>query len=88
MSRRRDIPDDTDQEAHAAQNDAYRRMGGTGRTAVMLRLTAMARANARAGIAERHPEYDGAQCHRALFRLMYGDALANAVWPGAPLVAP
>jgi hypothetical protein len=88
MDRRRESIEDTDPEAHAAQNEAYRRMGGTGRVAVMFRLTTLARASATAGIAARHPEYDHTQRRMALFRLIYGDDLARAVWRGSPLVDP
>lgn len=79
---------DTDPEAHRVQMDAYRRMGGRGRSAVMFRLTEMARRNARAGIRERHPEYGEPELDRAFCRLVLGDELARAVWPGEELVDP
>lgn len=81
-------PLDTSREAHEIQTEIYRRMGGTGRTAVMFRLTTMARNNAAAGIRRRHPDYDEASVRRALCRLVLGDDLVREVWPDLPLVDP
>lgn len=77
MSPRSFTPHDTDPEANEVQTDAYRRMGGAGRTAVMFRLTAMAKENAAAGIRERHPDYDEERVRLALCRLLYGDDLTR-----------
>ena len=85
---RRYIPKDTDPEAYDVQVLAYRRMGGVGRTAVMFRLTEMARKNAAAGIRERHPEYDEESVRIALFRLRFGADLARDVWPGREIPEP
>ena len=82
------LPLDTAPEAQAAQDDAYRRMGGPERSAVMFRLNQLARQTAAAGIRARHPEYDDQQVTRALFRLLFGDELARQVWPGEPLPPP
>jgi len=82
------IPLDTTPEAHAAQIEAYRRMGGKERTAVMFRLNELARATAVAGIRTRHPGYGEEQVRLALFRLIFGDELTRAVWPGRDLVDP
>jgi hypothetical protein len=82
------IPADTDEDAHRAQAEAYRRMGGSGRVAVAFRLTEMARQNSLAGIRRRHPEYDDTQVQRAYGRLVLGDDLARAVWPDHDLVDP
>jgi len=83
-----EVPLDTTPDAHAAQTEAYRRMGGKQRTAVMFRLNQMAREAAAAGIRSRHPEYSDEQVRHALFRLMLGDELARAVWPDRKLVEP
>jgi hypothetical protein len=82
------IPLDTTPEAYAAQIEAYRRMGGKERTAVMFRLNELARATAVAGIRARHPDYGEEQVRLALFRLILGDELTRAVWPGRELVDP
>lgn len=88
MDPRTFIPLDTLPEAYDAQIEAYRRLEGKGRTAVMFRLSEIARRNATAGITERHPDYDGERLRMALFRLRFGDDLARRVWPGRELVDP
>lgn len=82
------VPHDTDADSYAAQIEAYRRLGPSGRGEAAFRLTATARALAVSGIERRHPEYDAAQLARALLRLRYGDEVARAVWPDHPLVDP
>jgi len=83
-----DVPLDTSPQAHAEQTEAYRRMDGKQRTAVMFRLNELARQTAAAGIRSRHPDYTDEQVHRALFRLIHGDELTRAVWPDQPLIDP
>jgi hypothetical protein len=82
------VPLDTSQRAFDVQGDIYRRMGGAGRTAVMFRLNDAVRRLAVAGIRARHPGYDEDQVRRAYGRLVLGDALARAVWPGRELLDP
>jgi hypothetical protein len=82
------IPPDTSPEAHQAQMEAYRRMGGAERVALAFRLTDLARRATLAGIRQRHPGYDDSQMLRALGRLVLGDDLARAVWPDQELVDP
>ena len=82
------VPTDTTPEAYAAQIEAYRRMGAKERTAVTFRLNELARETAVAGIRARHPDYGEEQARRALFRLIFGDELTRAVWPGRDLVDP
>jgi hypothetical protein len=81
-------PLDTAPEAHAEQLEAYRRMGGSGRLAVLLRLNQLARETAKSGIRSRHPDYDEDQVHLAYARLVLGDDLVRKVWPARPLVSP
>ena len=83
-----DAPLDTGADAYRAQIEAFRRMGGTGRAAVMFRLNELARKTALAGIRSRHPEYDEEQQRLALGRLILGDELARKVWPDHALVEP
>ena len=82
------IAADTSPVADAYQVEAYRRMGGVGRTAVMFRLTAMARSMARAGIRRRHPGYTDEQVTLALARLLYGTELVRRAWPEREIVEP
>jgi hypothetical protein len=82
------IAGDTGPEADAAQVEAYRRIGGTGRAQVMFRLCEMTRKAAEAGIRARHPQYDGTQVRLALARLVYGDDLVRRAWPDRELVEP
>jgi hypothetical protein len=82
------VPLDTSRHAHDVQRDVYLRMGGAGRVAVMFRLNETVRRLAMAGIRARHPEYDGERVRRAYARLVLGDALTRAVWPGEELVDP
>jgi hypothetical protein len=79
---------DTTPEAHDVQTQAYRRMGGRERSAVMFRLNQLARETAAAGIRARHPDYTEEEVAGALFRLLFGDQLTTRVWPGKPLIAP
>src|SRR5258707_954431 len=80
------VPLDTTPEAYAAQLEAYRHMSGKERTAVAFRLNELARESAIAGIRARHPDYGEEQARLALFRLILGDELTRAVWPGRGLV--
>ncbi len=82
------MPMDTTPEAYAVQIEAYRRMSGKERTAVAFRLNELARETAVAGIRARHPDYGEEQARLALFRLIFGDELTRAVWPGRDLVDP
>jgi hypothetical protein len=79
---------DTNPEADLAQIEAYRRMGGAGRVAVVFRLNALAREVAMAGIRARHPDYDEARQQLAYARIVLGDETMQKVWPNHGLVAP
>jgi hypothetical protein len=79
---------DTSAEAEAVQLALYRRMSPSERVRVAHQMSLDAREIAQAAIRRRHPEYDDAMVRWALFRLLLGDALFQAAWPDAPLVAP
>jgi hypothetical protein len=81
-------PLDTTADARDVQREAYRRLGGVGRMAILFRLTALVRETALAGIRSRHPEYDDAQVQMAWRRLALGDDLARKAWPDRELVDP
>jgi hypothetical protein len=82
------LPADTSPEAWEMQNEAYRRMGGTARLAIAMRLTQFARETALAGIRVRHPLYSEDEVHRAFARLRLGDDLVREIWPDRDLVDP
>lgn len=67
---------------------AYRRMGAEARVRIGFNMSEDVREIAAEGIRSRHPDYAQAQVRSALFRLLYGDELTRAVWPGDALVAP
>lgn len=79
---------DTTAEAHAVQIAVYRRMTGSERMLIGMRLSDGVRAIARDGIRGRHPEYTEAELDDALRRLVLGDALFVAAWPGHALLPP
>ena len=81
-------PADTSADAWLAQLAMLRRLGGTQRLAIALRLTSLARETTRAGIRARHPEYGDGEVRRAFFRLLHGDQAALSVWPGRELLEP
>jgi hypothetical protein len=82
------IPIDTTADAHTLQSEAYRRMGGRGRVAVVYRLNQTVKNLALAGIRARHPGYSDTQVEHAYVRLRLGDALVRAAWPDRELVDP
>lgn len=79
---------DTNPEAQAIQDDIYRRLGGSERLSIALRLGTAARTMALAGIRARHPDYDDNQTRMALARLLFGDTLVRKAWPDRDLVEP
>ena len=81
-------PADTSPEGHAAQLEAYRRLGPARRAELAGQLSADTRRLTRAGIRARHPEYTDEETELALRRLLYGDELFQRAWPRSPLVAP
>jgi hypothetical protein len=88
VKRLRFEPIDTTADAHDVQREAYRRLGGAGRVAILFRLNALVRETAMAGIRGRHPGYDDAQVRMALRRLVFGDDLVRKAWPDRELVDP
>jgi hypothetical protein len=81
-------PADTDPEAYEVQLEVYRHMSGGQRLALALELSDNVRTIAREGIQARHPNYSVREVADALNRLLLGDALFRAAWPGRPLLPP
>ena len=79
---------DTSPSSHAAQLEAYRRLGPSGRVRLAARLSADTRQLTRAGIRARHPNYSDGEVELALCRILYGDDLYAKAWRGRPLLAP
>jgi len=81
-------PSDTTPEARAVLLDVHRRTDPAERILTVFEMTAAAEAIARAGIMDRHPDYDEAAAEWALRRQRLGDELFTAAWPAAPLLDP
>jgi hypothetical protein len=81
-------PRDTSPEAAALQLDAWRRLGHSGRVELAARLSDEIRQVTLAGIRHRHPDYSEDDAFRALLRLVLGDELVRAIWPGDALIDP
>jgi len=62
---------DTSPEAAAIQEEAYRRIGPSGRFNIAADLSNVVRDLARAGIRLRHPEYTSEQVSKELARYIY-----------------
>ena len=79
---------DTSIDAMAAQVAAYRAMGPARRVELAVAMSEEAREISRAGIRARHPEYSQTEVECALRRLVLGDDLYRAAWPGDPVLKP
>jgi len=82
------IAHDTDADAHAAQINVLKRLGGSRRAALGLQMADQGRELAAAGIRTRHPDYDQQQVQDALRLLYLGPGLFRAAWPDRELVQP
>ncbi len=81
-------PRDTSDEAWAIQLAIWRRMRIEGRTAAASGMIGFARRASLDAIRSRHPEYDDHRARMAMMRMLYGDVLFTAAWPGEPLLDP
>jgi hypothetical protein len=81
-------PFDTSPDAQAAQLMAWRRMGPARRVELAADMSEEARRVTMSGIRSRHPEYTAEELRNAMLRLVLGDELYVAAWPGRPLLAP
>lgn len=78
---------DTSPDARAAWLQLLRRRSEDERLRMAIQLSEDVRELSRCGIRARHPDYGPEQVEWALRRLVLGDALFRAAWPGAPLLA-
>jgi len=66
----------------------WRRLGASGRVALAIRMSEDLREVARAGICQRHPDYNAREVDLALRRLMWGEDLFSKVYPDVSAPAP
>ena len=76
------IPADTTPEAFRAQVEIWRRLSPTRRLEMACRMTDSLRELVKAGVRNRHPEYDERLVKLAMIRLFLGDELFHKVYPG------
>ena len=74
-------PTDTSGGAWELTRAAHARLGPEGRLRAAFEASEFVRSIAREGIHARHPRYDDLQLDRALFQLIYGEALFRKVFP-------
>lgn len=74
-------PRDTSAEAHDFQLRGYRRMTLPEKAELIAQMSEAARAVAREGIRQRHPDYAEPDVDRALVTLIYGRETARRLWP-------
>ena len=68
---------DTSEKAAAIQDRLHEAIGPEGRFLLAMRLSALAREFAIAGVRERHPEYTEAEVLRELGRELYGKSFSE-----------
>jgi len=71
---------DTSAEAHTAQRQALRRLGGAARVEMAFAMTREARQIAIDGILSRHPELSREQARHVLLRRLLGEELWSAAY--------
>lgn len=76
-------PADTSLAAERAQRMVFARMGGTGRLNAAFEMSDEMRATLESGIRARHPELGHEAVARAVLAILYGDPVAEAVFPGS-----
>lgn len=81
-------PLDTTPEAYAVLLAIWRRMGPSGRHALVARMSEDLRELSRSGIRQRHPSWSESEVELELRRLMWGDALFRQVYPDYVAPAP
>lgn len=80
-------PHDTSQDAYEFQLRGYRQMSPARKSELVAELSEAVRELSRAGIRQRHPDYDAAEVDRALVALLYGPDVARRVFPGMTVLS-
>ena len=81
-------PFDVSPEAHEFQLQGYRKMSISQKSELIAELSVMVREFSRTGIRMRHPEYSEAEVTRALAMLIYGEYIAQVMFPGEEVPTP
>ena len=76
--------DDTSAEALAVQFRILRRIGPTGRLAMMFELSDNLRQIVKDGVRHHHPDWDDLTVEREVIRLMIGDDLFRQAYGKEP----
>lgn len=79
---------DTTPDADRVRTQLLRAAGPERRLSMAMQIADGVRALCRAGIVNRHPDYDEAELEAAYRRLILGEALYKKAWPGGPEVRP
>jgi hypothetical protein len=74
------IPRDTTRDAFLRQLEILRRLGIEGRAAMTFELSDNARALVKAGVRQRHPDWDEARVKEEFLRIVLGDSLYNEAY--------
>jgi hypothetical protein len=75
------LPLDTTLEAARVETAVLRRLGPARRAAMTAEICETVRSLARAGVRDRHPDYNEHQVNLALGRLLVGDKLFREAFP-------
>jgi len=75
------IPRDTTPEAFKAQFEIYRKMTGSQRVKLAIEASDALRETVKAGIRQRHPDYDEEKVKLAALKLAIGEELFKKAYP-------
>jgi hypothetical protein len=75
---------DTSPDASRRQTEILRRMSGSDRVEMALRMSEAARELTVTGIRHRHPDWTDEQVHHALLQQLHGPEVANAIRSSRP----
>ncbi|MCD4783168.1 MAG: hypothetical protein K8T10_04970 [Candidatus Eremiobacteraeota bacterium] len=75
------IPRDTTPEAFMAQFAIYKKMSGSQRVKLAIEASDALRETVKAGVRQRHPEYDEEKVKLAALKLSIGDELFRKAYP-------
>lgn len=76
------IPRDTTRDAFLRQMEVLRRLGPEGRMAMTFELSDNARSLVKAGVRQRHPDWDEARVKEEFLRIVLGDSLYEEAYGG------